>query len=231
MYIYGKNVVEEAMKKKEKIQKVYLQENFNDQNLKLLIQKLNVPIKICSKRELDQLAKGNHQGIIVSVPEFQYQTLNSMIAKEDAFVLILDHLEDPHNLGAIIRTAEAAGVDGIILPKDRSVSVNSTVIKVSTGAIEHMKMTQVTNLVRTMEELKKQGFWIIGTDMEGTSYEELDYHGKIALVIGNEGNGMSRLVRESCGFIVCIPMFGKTNSLNASVATGILIYGALRNRK
>lgn len=231
MYIYGKNVVEEAMKKKEKIQKVYLQENFNDQNLKLLIQKLNVPIKICSKRELDQLAKGNHQGIIVSVPEFQYQTLNSMIAKEDAFVLILDHLEDPHNLGAIIRTAEAAGVDGIILPKDRSVSVNSTVIKVSTGAIEHMKMTQVTNLVRTMEELKKQGFWIIGTDMEGTSYEELDYHGKIALVIGNEGNGMSRLVRESCDFIVCIPMFGKTNSLNASVATGILIYGALRNRK
>ena len=143
----------------------------------------------------------------------------------------MDHLEDPHNLGAIIRTCEAAGVDGIIIPKDRSVEVNATVIKVSTGAINNMSVARVTNLSRTIDELKKEGFWIVGTDMNGTSYDNIDYKGKIAIVIGNEGAGMSRIVRESCDFIASIPMIGLTNSLNASVATGIMVYEAVRQRK
>lgn len=144
---------------------------------------------------------------------------------------MLDHLEDPHNLGAIIRTSEAAGVDGIIIPKNRSVSVNATVLKTSAGAAQNMKISMVTNLKQTIEYLKKQGFWIVGTDMEGTDFVKLDYRGKIAIVIGNEGSGMSRLVKESCDFIASIPMYGEINSLNASVAAGIMIYEAVRQRK
>ena len=172
-----------------------------------------------------------HQGIIVNVPDYEYANIDDFIHKDNAFVVILDHLEDPHNLGAIIRTCEAAGVDGIIIPKDRSVEVNATVIKVSTGAISNMNVARVTNLSRTIDELKKIGFWIVGTDMNGTSYDEIDYKGKIAIVIGNEGSGMSRIVKESCDFIASIPMIGTTNSLNASVATGIMVYEAVRQRK
>ena len=147
-------------------------------------------------------------------------------------MIILDHLEDPHNLGAIIRTAEAAGVDGIILPKDRGVTVNGTVLKTSAGAIYHLPVCQVVNLHQTIDALKKKGFWIVGTDMTNSQdYREIDYSGKIALIIGNEGTGMSRLVRESCDFIARIPMYGKVNSLNASVAAGIMIYEVIRHKK
>ncbi len=144
---------------------------------------------------------------------------------------MLDHLEDPHNLGAIVRTVEAAGIDGIIIPKDRSVEINSTVMSVSTGALENVDIIKVTNLTKTIEELKNKGYWIIGSDMEGLDYMEIDYDIPICLIIGNEGKGMSRLVKESCDHIVSIPMKGEINSLNASVATGILIYGILNKRK
>ena len=144
----------------------------------------------------------------------------------------MDHLEDPHNLGAIIRTSEAAGVSGIIIPKDRGVSINATVIKTSTGAIDNIPISMVTNLSNTIFDLKKNGFWIVGTDMvNSTDYREIDYSGKIALVIGNEGSGMSRMVRESCDFIARIPMYGKVNSLNASVAAGIMIYEVVRQKR
>ncbi len=231
MYIYGKNVVEEAIKTHKKIGKAYIYENFNDQLIITALEENNIPILRKTKRQLDELVSGNHQGIIVTVPEFVYASIDEFLNKENALIMILDHLEDPHNLGAIVRTVEAAGVDGIIIPKDRSVEVNSTVMKVSTGALEHVKIAQVTNLSRTMEELKKNGFWIVGTDMDGTPYDEIDYRGKIAIVIGNEGKGMSRIVSEKCDFIASIPMNGTTNSLNASVAAGIMIYGALRTRK
>ncbi len=231
MYIYGKNVVEEAIKTHKKIGKAYIYENFNVQSIITALEEDNIPILRKTKRQLDELVSGNHQGIIVTVPEFVYASIDDFLNKENALIMILDHLEDPHNLGAIVRTVEAAGLDGIIIPKDRSVEVNSTVMKVSTGALEHVKIAQVTNLSRTMEELKKNGFWIVGTDMDGTPYDEIDYRGKIAIVIGNEGKGMSRIVSEKCDFIASIPMNGTTNSLNASVAAGIMIYGALRTRK
>lgn len=231
MYIYGKNVVKEAIEKKEKITKAVIYKKFSDENLISALKNLNIPIRYVEKFELDKLVNGMHQGIIVNVPDYEYADIDNFIHKENSFVVILDHLEDPHNLGAIIRTCEAAGVDGIIIPKDRSVEVNATVIKVSTGAINNMNVARVTNLSRTIKELKKEGFWIVGTDMNGTSYDEIDYKGKIAIVIGNEGAGISRIVRESCDFIASIPMIGTTNSLNASVATGIMVYEAVRQRK
>ena len=140
-------------------------------------------------------------------------------------MVVLDHLEDPHNLGAIIRTCEAAGITGIIIPKDRSVEVNSTVMKTSAGAVENIKIAQVVNIANVLDELKENGFWVVGTKMESdTDYRDIDYTGKVALVIGNEGNGMSNLVSKKCDYIAKIPMYGKVNSLNASVAAGIMIY-------
>lgn len=230
MYIYGKNVALEAIKTKQKILKAYLYKNSKDTFLIDSLKKLNIKIEWLDKKDLDHLCPDNHQGVVLRVPEFNYHELDELTIKENSLVVILDHLEDPHNFGAIIRTCEAAGVDGIIIPRDRGVSVNPTVIKVSTGAIDHMKIVRVTNLVRTMDELKKQGFWIVGTDMNGTDYTQIDYRGKIAIVIGNEGKGMGDLVSKNCDFIASIPMHGTTNSLNASVAAGIMIYEAIKSR-
>ena len=157
--------------------------------------------------------------------------MNEIISVPDATIVILDHLEDPHNLGAIIRTCEAAGITGIILPKDRSVSVNSTVMKTSAGALENVKISMVTNLNQTIKELKDKGFWIVGTDMNGQDYRTIDYSGKIAIIIGNEGKGMSSIISSNCDFIAEIPMYGKINSLNASVAAGIIIYEAIRSKR
>lgn len=231
MYIYGKNVAIETLRNRQPIKKAYIYRNFQDKNIISELQKRNIPIKFVDKFELDKLAKGNHQGIILSIPDYEYTPLDELLKKENALLVILDHLEDPHNLGAIIRTCEAAGVDGIILPKNRSVDVNSTVMRTSVGALDYVKIAQVTNLVGTMKELKEKGFWIVGTDMDGTDYQEIDYRGNTAIVIGNEGNGMARLVKENCDFIATIPMNGKINSLNASVAAGIIIYEAISKRK
>ena len=231
MYIYGKNSVIETLSKKEKIKSVLIASNFRDQSILTQIKQLNVPTKVVEKRKMDELVKGNHQGIVLEVPNYQYAPLEKLLEGESPVIVILDHLEDPHNFGAIIRTCEAAGVSGIIIPKNRSVEVNETVMRVSVGAIHNMKIACVTNLVHTMQELKKEGFWIVGTDMNGTDYSTIDYRGKIVIVIGNEGSGMSHLVEENCDFIASIPMQGKINSLNASVAAGIVIFEAMRLRK
>ena len=172
------------------------------------------------------MEKGNHQGIIIDIDDYEYFSLDE-IEKENV-IIMLDHLEDPHNFGAIIRTIEAAGFKSIIIPKDRSVEVNPTVMKVSAGTLEKVKIARVNNLVNTINELKKKGYWIIGTDMDGTDYKEIDYKGKVAIVIGNEGKGMSRLVKENCDFIASIPMKGQVNSLNASVAAALIIYEVIR---
>ena len=230
MYIYGKNVAIETIKNKEKIKKAIIYKNFTDNNILVELKKQNVKIEFKEKYEMDKIIDGMHQGIILEVNDFEYSDMDEMIT-DDSLIVILDHIEDPHNFGAIIRTCEAAGVNGIIIPKDRSVDVNATVIKVSTGAIKNMKIAQVTNLNRTIEDLKKQGFWIVGTDMEGTNYYDIDYKGKTAIVIGNEGSGMSRLVSENCDFIATIPMNGTTNSLNASVATAIVVFEAIKQRR
>lgn len=229
MYIYGKNVAIETINNQEKIKKAFIYKNFTDNEILNKLKKQNIYIKYLEKYEMDKIIDGLHQGIILEVEDFEYNDIDEMIA-DNSLIVILDHIEDPHNFGAIIRTCEAAGVNGIIIPKNRSVEVNATVIKVSTGAIKNMKIAQVTNLNQTIEYLKKIGFWIVGTDMEGTNYYDIDYKGKTAIVIGNEGNGMSRLVSENCDFIAKIPMKGTTNSLNASVATGIVVFEAIKQR-
>ncbi len=219
MYVYGKNVAKDL---NSKIEKAYVVNNFKD---KELLKKIKAPIIYVDKKRLDSMVDGVHQGIILKIADYEYKDISELT---NDIVVILDHLEDPHNLGAIIRTCEAAGIKDIILPKDRSVQVNSTVMKTSAGCLDRVNLYQVTNLVQTITYLKKQGFWIIGTDMEGTDYKKLDYQGKIAIIIGNEGNGMSRLVKESCDFIASIPMYGTVNSLNASVAAGIILFEVRR---
>lgn len=222
MYVYGKNVAKELQ---SKIEKVYVANNFKD---KELLKSIQAPIIYVDKNKLDKMVDGVHQGIVLKIADYEYKDISSL---NNETVVILDHLEDPHNLGAIIRTCAAAGITDIILPKDRSVQVNSTVMKTSAGCLDKVNLYQVTNLVQTINHLKKQGFWIIGTDMNGTDYKKIDYQGKIAIIIGNEGNGMSRLVKESCDFIASIPMYGTVNSLNASVAAGIVLFEVRRNHE
>lgn len=232
MIVYGRNVAKEILKKPEKVQKIILQEGFADKEINSIIENLNLPIIYKSKREIDHLADGLHQGIILYVQDYKYADFDEVLSNDPQFIVILDHLEDPHNLGAIIRTCEAAGVDAIIMPKDRQVQINSTVMKTSVGTLDSMKIISVSNLVNAINKLKENGFWIVGTALENSvDYRQIDYSGKIGLVIGNEGDGMSRLVSKSCDFIAKIPMYGKTNSLNASVASGIMIYEVVRNRK
>ena len=232
MLVYGRNVAFEYLNSNKKsIQKIIIQEGFNDKKLISLIEKSKIPVFSKLKKDMDKLSNGAHQGIILDVMDYDYYSLNELLTEELDFVLILDHLEDPHNLGAIIRTSESAGVGAIILPQDREVQINATVMKTSAGTLSKVKIVKVSNLVQAMDKLKDKGFWIVGTAMDGTDYKEIDYSGKIALVIGNEGHGMSRLVRESCDFIASIPMRGTVNSLNASVAAGIMIYEVIRNRK
>ena len=230
MLIYGRNVALEMLKNSEKVQKVLLQKGFDDKKILSLLENSKIPVQIKSKQEIDYLAGGVHQGIILYVRDYQYYTLSDVLSDSPSFIVMLDHIEDPHNFGAIIRTCEAASIKSIIIPKDRSVKVNGTVMKTSVGALENVDICMVTNLVNTIKELKKNGFWIIGTDMEGTNYKDIDYKGKIAIVIGNEGHGLSRLTKDNCDFIAKIPMYGKVNSLNASVAAALVIYEAVMNR-
>lgn len=232
MYIGGKNVAREYLQNNQPINKIIISEDLNDQTVISLIEKKKIPTEIWKKKQLDQLVKDHHQGIILDIPDFKYCTLKELLQQNEfPFFVILDHLEDPHNFGAIIRTAEAAGVNGIIIPKDRSVQVTGTVFKTSAGAISNMPICQVANLTDAIQKLKKAGVWIVGTDMGKQSYTEVDYNMPIALVVGNEGKGMSHLIEQNCDFVVSLPMIGKVNSLNASVATGIMIYKILENRK
>ena len=225
MRVYGKNVAKEVIEK-ENIKKAYISKNFNNKEIIDKLRENKVQIKFMDRNIMDKMEKGNHQGIILEIEDYEYTSLDE-IEKEDV-IIMLDHLEDPHNFGAIIRTVEAAGFKSIIIPKDRSVEVNQTVMKKSVGTIENIKIAKVGNLVNTIKELKEKGYWVIGTDMDGNDYKTIDYTGKIVIIIGNEGKGMSRLIKENCDFIASIPMRGKVNSLNASVAAALIIYEAVR---
>lgn len=233
MYVYGKNVAKELINNKRKINKAYLSESLIGSELELSLKELT-RINYMDKKDLDKLVDGHHQGIVLEIEDYKYLAEKDMLDNlgDNPFIVLLDHIEDPHNFGAIIRTCEAAGVDYIVIPKNRSVSVNSTVMKTSTGALDNVKIVQITNINQTINKLKKKGVWIVGTDMDNSSpYDEIDYKTPTCLIIGSEGFGMSELVKKNCDFVARIPMYGKINSLNASVAAGIMIYEVVRQRK
>lgn len=236
MIIFGKNTVREAIVKNKKINRLYI---CNQSFLRELEQKQiklpRVEIVTLNQKQMDELTNGNHQGVACEIDEYKYIDLNELIKnnkdKENVCLIVLDGLEDPHNLGAILRTADATGIEGIIIPKNRSVSLNPTVAKVSTGAIEYVKVSQVVNLVQTLKKLKEEGYWVIGLEMEGSiDYKEQEYLGKKVIVIGSEGKGISRLVKEECDYMINIPMVGHVTSLNASVSASIIFYEILRQR-
>ena len=238
--IEGRNSVVELLESGKDINKIFVTrgEKHGSINKILAIAKERKIIVVeKDKRQMDEMAQEeNYQGVIAIVPPFEYVEISDILdtAKErgeDPFVIILDGIEDPHNLGSIIRTAETAGVHGIIIPKRRAASVNSTVNKASAGAVEHMKIARVTNISDAIEELKQAGLWICGTDVSAEKYYyNQDLTGPLGIVIGNEGNGMSDKVRKNCDFLVKIPMKGKVTSLNASVSTGIVIYEAVEQK-
>ena len=230
MLVFGKNVALEYLNSNKKIYKAYVQNNFNDYDLINKLNKKNIKVQTLTKFDMDKKIGGLHQGIILDVEDYKYADIYDIISDEDSLIVMLDHIEDPHNFGAIIRSCEAAGVDGIIIPTDRSALVNSTVIKTSVGTTEKMKIARVTNLNSTIKLLKEKGYWIFGTDMDGIDYTKLDYKGKTCIICGNEGSGMSKLVSENCDFIASIPMKGEVNSLNASVATAIIVFEAVKQR-
>lgn len=227
MLVYGKNVAKEVINKKIKINKIYMQDNL-DSDIKNELS--NNRIITMTKKDMDKKFQGLHQGIVMDIEDYKYVDINKF-EFNNSLVVMLDHIEDPHNFGAIIRSCEAAGVDLIIIPDNRSVDINSTVIKTSVGTLFNVSIAKVTNLVNTIKLLKKKGFWVIGTDMEGKDYTEIDYKGNACIICGNEGHGMSRLVKENCDFIATIPMNGSVNSLNASVATAIIVFEAVKNRR
>lgn len=223
MKVYGKNVFNELKENVGSIRKVYLAKSFNDKEIINFIKENKISYTTTDNKVMDKMVDGKHQGIIVVINDYDYVDYKTLYS--DKIVVVLDHLEDPHNFGAIIRTCEAAGIHSIVIPKDRGVSVNSTVMKTSAGALEHVNVAMVNNLVKTIDDFKKNGFFVYGADMNGHNYKDISFSDKVLLVIGNEGKGMGRLVRETCDEIVSIPQYGKINSLNASVATAIIIYG------
>ena len=237
--IEGRNAVIEAFRSGKTIDKIFLLDGSQDGPLRTILReakKTDTIITFVKKERLDQMSEtGKHQGVIAFSAAYEYGTVEEMLAEaerkgEAPFLVLLDNIEDPHNLGSILRTANQAGAHGIIIPKRRAVGLTATVAKASAGAINYTPVAKVTNLVQTMEMLKKQGMWFVCGDMEGDSMYQLNLTGSIGLVIGNEGAGVSRLVREKCDFSASIPMFGNVDSLNASVAMGILSYEIVRQR-
>jgi len=224
--ITGKNTLLEAVKVKRKIYEIYVLKGTNEDILSICKEK-NFKIKEFDKIGLNKILPPNNQGIGALVEDYKYTNLQDAINIDNdrKLFVMLDSLEDPHNLGAILRSADAFNVDGIIIPKNRSVKLNSTVAKVSTGAIEHVDVIEVTNLTQTIKTLKKNGFWVVGTDAETRqTIHDIDIDTNLCVVIGNEGKGISRLVKENCDYIVKIPMSGHLNSLNASVSAALVIY-------
>lgn len=227
MLVYGKNASLEALKKGE-VKNIYLSKSFDDEKL----------IKLIGNRKITYLTDGemgafgkNHQGIAIEIKDYEFYEIDSVYNdKNSSFIVVLDHLEDPHNFGAILRTCECAGVDYIIIPNKRSVTVNETVMKTSAGALMNSKIVSVANIRTTLERLKKQGYWVIGLEADGIDYKTIDYSGKTVLVVGSEGFGLKHIVRESCDVIASLPMKGEITSLNASVAAGIMIYEVLRGK-
>ncbi len=238
--IEGRNSVIELLESGRDINKIFVQDGEKHGSINKIIamaSERKILINTISKEKMKQMAQTeNYQGVIAIVPPFDYVDIEDILSEakarqEDPFIVLLDGIEDPHNLGSIIRTAETAGVHGIVIPKRRAASVNATVNKVSAGAVEHLKIARVNNMVETMKYLKEQGLWICGTDMDTkTYYYSQDLTGPLAIVIGSEGFGMSRLVKENCDFLVKIPMRGKITSLNASVSAGIVMYEAVEQR-
>lgn len=222
MKVYGKNVLNEVLSNPKKVKKLYMTSNMKDERIMKSIRDNKIQFESVSKEAMDRMVKGNHQGIMAIIDDYDYSDYKTMY--NDSLVVVLDHLEDPHNFGAIIRTCEAAGVKSIIIPKDRSVDINETVMKTSTGALEYVKVARVNNLVKVMNDFKDNGFFVYGAEADGVSSKVCDYSDKVLLIVGSEGNGLSRLVRENCDEIVSLPMKGHVNSLNASVAAAILIY-------
>ena len=238
--VEGRNSVIELLESGKDINKIFIEKGEKHGSIFKIIamakEKRVITVEK-DKRQMEEMAQNkNYQGVIALVPPFEYCEIEDILDKakekgEDPFVLILDGIEDPHNLGSIIRTAETAGVHGVIIPKRRAVGVNSTVAKVSAGAVEHMLVARVTNITDAIEKLKKEGLWIWGTDINTDKYYyEQDLTGPIGIVIGNEGSGMSNKVTKNCDFLVKIPMMGKVTSLNASVSAGIVIYETLKQR-
>ena len=232
MLVYGKNVVNEILNSKTKIHKVFLDINFNDQQILSKINKLGLKKFHVDKNKIDKMCSNSaNQGIALDIEEFNYLTIDSIVKDDKAnFLVMLDSLEDPHNFGAIIRTCECAGVDYIIIPKNRSVSVNSSVYKTSSGALNNMKIVEVVNLSNTIRKLQDLGYWVYGAEANGVDYRSIKYDGKTCLVIGSEGHGLKQIVANSCDQIFSLPMKGKINSLNASVAGGILIYEMMKHK-
>lgn len=233
MYIFGKNVAREKINSGEKINKIYISDKFRDEEIFNLIKKKKIKYSIVPNKFLDNKVDGMHQGIIIDVDDvntFDFDYIKN-IDKDNPVIVMLDHLEDPHNFGAIVRTSEALGIDGIIIPNDRNVGVNSTVVKTSAGAIYNMPIIRVANLLATIKKLKDMGYWIVGTDMDGEDYTNIDYNMPVCLVIGNEGKGMSKIISDNCDYIVRIPMVGKINSLNASVSCGIVLAQIVNSRR
>lgn len=231
MYIYGKNVAKEKISSHGKINKAYLSEKFNDRELIKLLQNNHVKYTYVPDKFLNSKVDGLHQGIILDVDDVETYDFNYLkeLQKENPVVVMLDHLEDPHNFGAIIRTCEALGIDAIVIPNDRTVNITGTVVKTSAGAIYNVPIIRVVNLNTCIKNLKDIGYWIFGTDMHGTDYRKLDYHMPVCLIIGNEGKGMSKTLKDNCDFITTIPMIGKINSLNASVSAGIILSQIVTN--
>ena len=237
--IEGRNAVMEAFRAGRPIDKLFVLNGCQDGAVRSIVReakKHDTIIQFVEKERLSQLSEtGRHQGVVAFAAAYEYSEVEDMLRlaeekNEDPFLILLDNIEDPHNLGAIIRTANLAGAHGVIIPKRRAVGLTATVAKTSAGALNYTPVAKVTNIVKTMEDLKKKGMWFVCADMGGTTMYDLNLKGSIGLVIGNEGEGVSRLVRENCDFIASIPMKGDIDSLNASVAAGILAYEIVRQR-
>ena len=230
MLVYGRNVVNEILNSKTKIYKVFLDNNYKDEDILNKIDKRGLKKFHVDKSKLDKMCgNSTNQGIAMDIEEYNYYDIKTIEEDDKSnFVVMLDSIEDPHNFGAIIRTCECAGVDYIIIPKNRSVSVNSTVYKTSSGALSNMKIVEVANLHNTIKKLKDLGFWVYGSDAKGKDYRSIDFGGKTCLIIGSEGHGLKQIVSNSCDEIISLPMKGKINSLNASVAAGIFIYEIMK---
>ena len=239
LVVEGRNAVIEAFRSGKTVDKLYVLDGCQDGPVRTIIReakKYDTIINFVTKERLDQLSETKkHQGVVAHVAAYEYSEVEDMFALaeqkgEDPFIIILDGIEDPHNLGAIIRTANLAGAHGVIIPKRRAVGLTATVAKTSAGALHYTPVAKVTNIAKTMEELKERGMWFVCADMGGETMYKLNLKGSIGLVIGNEGEGVSRLVKEKCDFIASIPMKGDIDSLNASVATGVLAYEIVRQR-
>ena len=237
--IEGRNAVIEAFRAGKTVDKLFVLEHCKEGSMNTVLReakKHDTIINYVKKERLDQMSEtGKHQGVIAYIAAFEYATVDDILKKaedkgEPPFVVILDDIEDPHNLGAIIRTANLAGAHGVIIPKHRAAGLTATAVKASAGAVSYIPVAKVTNISKTIEELKDKGLWFVCADMGGTTMYDLDLKGPIGLVVGNEGKGVSRLVKEKCDFIASIPMFGDIDSLNASVATGVLAYEIVRQR-